>query len=89
MDRDDDLVTVRIEAGNSALKKCENCMDLDLNSNGIVFMLTEEFQSELSTIYVYLSDTIDERQYFFYLTGSEFDGVIVPIELIEPPRLEI
>ena len=38
-----------------------------MSSNGIVFTLTNEYQTELSTIYVYLSDSMDERQYFFYL----------------------
>ena len=40
MDRDEDQVTIRIEAGNSKLKNCQECMDLDSQSNGISFILT-------------------------------------------------
>ena len=67
MDRDGNDVNLRLEAGSAKIKSCQSCMELDLSSNGIVFTLTNEYQTELSTIYVYLSDSMDERQYFFYL----------------------
>ena len=40
MDRDEDQVTIRIEAGNLKLKNCQECMELDSQSNGISFILT-------------------------------------------------
>ena len=43
MDRDEDPVTIRIEAGSTKLKSCQECMELDQQSNGISFVLTQDF----------------------------------------------
>ena len=62
-------------------------MEFDDEANGIYFTLPTDFVGELSTIYVYISDKHDERQYFFYLRGDT--GREDESEVDNMPKLEV